>query len=279
MSGVVKKKYCYICKEFSKHPSLKVHQKTHENEIKTLRKSDHMKDAVQSACKICLKHVKVTDMRSHTKKAHDLTITQYKSRYSQQYFDLVELVLHQCGICGEFLLLDSDYIAQHIKSGGHNNITHGNYNNLYIKLQGPSRNTRSDIGPKMKNKKQNVSSVSSSQSTASREDESIIKRLNNCNNLIIHRKSEAEKSFQMSENSLRLAEKSPEMSKKPCDNVPPVRVANEPNPVCVASFREFLDSISVNGSSTLRFPALEALLCFDSDSSPESVFHTVAGIN
>ena len=70
------------------------------------------------------------DMRRQTKKVHDLTITKYKSRYRQQYFDLVELVLHQSGICGEFLVLDSDYIAQHIKSGGHN-ITQGKYNNLY----------------------------------------------------------------------------------------------------------------------------------------------------
>ena len=270
MSGV-KGKYCYICKEFSKQPSLKVHQKSHENEIKNLRKSDNMKDAVLSACKICDKHVKVTDMRKHTKKVHQLTITKYKSRYSQQYFDLVELVLHQCGICGELLLLDSDYIAQHLKSGGHANITHGNYNNLYIKLQGPQ-------GPRNIKTQQNLSGFTSAPSTAIGEDESIIKRLNNCSNLVIRRNSDAQNSLEISEHSSRRTEKSSEMlQNKPCDNLPPARVANEPNPVCVASFREFLDTICVNGSSTLRFPALEALLGFDSD-WPESIFQTVAGM-
>ena len=79
--------------------------------------------------------------------------------------------------------------------------------------------------------------------------------------------------FKISEHSWRCTEKSPKLY-----NLPPVRVANEPNPVCVARFREFLDTICVNGSSTLRFPALEALLGFDSD-CPESIFQAVAGIN
>lgn len=267
MSGVSKGKYCYICKEFSRHPSLKDHQKTHENEIKNLRKSDNMRDAVLSACKICDKHVRVTDMRKHTKKAHDMTITKYKSRYSQQYFDLVELVLHQCGICGEFLMLDSDYIAQHIKSGGHN-ITHGNYNNLYIQLLGP-RNTRPDIGPIMKDNVNNRN-VPTTDVVA---DDRIMKRLSNCNNLIISRNSAPSEHLSMTSNSPERFE-----NKTPADNLPPVRVTNDPNPVCVATFRDFLDNISENENKTLRFPALEALLGFNSD-SPESIFQALAGIN
>jgi len=44
---------------------------------------------------------------------------------------VVELILHDCGICGEYLLLDSDAVAQHLKTGGHN-ITHANYNAQYM---------------------------------------------------------------------------------------------------------------------------------------------------
>ena len=72
-----------------------------------------------------------------------------------------------------------------------------------------------------------------------------------------------------------MTENSPERFK---NTLPPARVANDPKPVCVATFRDFLDNISENEIKTLRFPALEALLGFDSN-SPESIFQAVAGIN
>ena len=63
-----------------------------------------------------------------------MTITEYKAKFNQNYYDLVELVLHVCGICGEYLLLDSDYVAQHLRSNNLHNMTHANYNAQYMTL-------------------------------------------------------------------------------------------------------------------------------------------------
>ena len=48
--------------------------------------------------------------------------------------------MHKCGICGEYVLLDSDEIAKHLKmrSPVNHDITHGNYNAKFMKLVGPS---------------------------------------------------------------------------------------------------------------------------------------------
>ena len=132
-------KYCYICSsELELGKTLLEHQlEQHQEEISRARVSSSMGDAVRSACKVCGDKVKVTDMRNHTKKTHGMTITEYKERYNQHHYDLVELVLHRCGLCGEHLLLDSDYIARHLKIARHN-ITHENYNAQYMTLMGKS---------------------------------------------------------------------------------------------------------------------------------------------
>ena len=127
-------KYCYICcSEVELGKTLLEHQREqHQEEISRARVSSSMGDAVRSACKVCGDRVKVTDMRNHTKKAHGITITEYKERYNQHHYDLVELVLHRCGLCGEHLLLDSDYIARHLKTA--HTMTHENYNAQYMTL-------------------------------------------------------------------------------------------------------------------------------------------------
>ena len=95
-----------------------------------------MDECVRSAFKVCGVIFKLTDMRRHTKNAHNMTITDHKSKFNQQqYFDLIELVLHKCGICEEYLVLDSDYVSVHLKSRAHNhNISYANYNAKYMIL-------------------------------------------------------------------------------------------------------------------------------------------------
>ena len=93
-----------------------------------------MTEVVKTACKVCGEHVKVHSLRNHTKKVHQMKITEYKSKFNQYYFDLVELVLHKCGICGEHLLLDSDSVANHLRGNGDHNISHANYNAQYMNL-------------------------------------------------------------------------------------------------------------------------------------------------
>ena len=81
----------------------------------------------------------MTTLRAHTKRAHQMTITEYKAEYGADLVP-VELVWHRlvflfkyfpalcqkkfhncfvrCGVCGELVMLDSDHIAVHLKRGG-----------------------------------------------------------------------------------------------------------------------------------------------------------------
>ena len=65
------------------------------------------------------------------------------------------MVLHKCGICEEYLLLDSDYIAHHLRAGAKTNphdITHANYNEKYLTSQRISINP---FGRKIKKEPEN----------------------------------------------------------------------------------------------------------------------------
>ena len=106
------------------------HQKSHQEEILQVRQSNDMSDVVLTKCRICEVPFNLTRMRSHTRTAHKMKITEYKERYNQQYYDPIQLVLHRCGICAEYLLLDSDVVAQHLRANTktHGSITHANYN-------------------------------------------------------------------------------------------------------------------------------------------------------
>ena len=93
------------------------HQKAqHEAEIMTLKMSNDTRDSVLTNCKICKHPVRLQAMRTHTKTKHDVNITDYKKKYNQQdFYDPIEIVLHKCGFCGEYLLLDSDAMSEHLK--------------------------------------------------------------------------------------------------------------------------------------------------------------------
>ena len=86
---------------------MKQHQiNIHLENIKKIKQSNNTEDGVRTTCKICSAHVKVTQLRGHTRSKHKMTITEYKKEYNQgrEYYDLVELILHRCGICEEYLL-------------------------------------------------------------------------------------------------------------------------------------------------------------------------------
>ena len=87
--------------------------------------SNDLADYVLVECQICGLHKPMTFLRGHTKSAHNMTITEYKEKFGAN-LEIVEKVLHRCGICQDLILLDSDRIAHHLKKPGHN-ISHKNY--------------------------------------------------------------------------------------------------------------------------------------------------------
>ena len=132
-------KYCYFCDEHINKKIFVEHQAKHADENHMVRFSNDMRDAVKSKCKICGMIVRVTAMRGHTKGAHEMVISEYKKKFNQHFYDLVEKILHACGLCGEILLVDSDCIAVHIKCHG---ITHRDYNARFMKLAAPNNNKK-----------------------------------------------------------------------------------------------------------------------------------------
>ena len=66
-------------------------------------------------------------LRAHTKSHHAMTITEYKDRFGPDLVP-VEVVWHQCGVCGELVMLDSDHVAVHLKKRGRESL-----NDCYIK--------------------------------------------------------------------------------------------------------------------------------------------------
>ena len=104
-------------------------QEVNEAENNGSRISNDIADYVLVKCQVCGIKKTMTTLRAHTKAAHKLTITEYKEKFGQ--LEPIESVFHQCGICSVLIMFDSDHIASHLKSPGHN-ITHKEYNSNYL---------------------------------------------------------------------------------------------------------------------------------------------------
>ena len=93
--------------------------------------SNDLADYMLVECQICNLHKPMTQLRSHTKAAHGITITEYKAQFGSD-LEPVEPVYHRCGVCSQIIFLDSDAVAVHLKSGGHPRITHKDYNDTFM---------------------------------------------------------------------------------------------------------------------------------------------------
>ena len=132
-------KLCYFSERFIVSKEFAVHQSSHANELEKVRFSNDMNDASKTNCKICGKILRISRVRSHTKSTHRMNITEYREKFNQHTYDLIEKVLHKCGICGELLLLDSDAIAQHLNSNSSHNLTHAEYNAKFMTIMRPDK--------------------------------------------------------------------------------------------------------------------------------------------
>ena len=104
-----------------------------------LKFSSHMKDAIQAVCQICFEPKTTAQMRTHSKVAHQMTITEYKHQHGSLMKHLIEEVYHRCGVCSQPMLLDSDIIAPHAKSHG---MMHKDYSARFLTLVLKKRGTK-----------------------------------------------------------------------------------------------------------------------------------------
>ena len=142
MSGRLE--HCYLCDikfKLENENSVENHNIQHQEELEGIKFSNNMKDAVKTICKLCMCPMPMSRMREHTKRVHNVHISEYKAKYdiaSDRGYEIVERIFHRCGICNHPFPLDSDLVAGHIRK---HNITHANYNAKYmiIKTNDPER--------------------------------------------------------------------------------------------------------------------------------------------
>ena len=130
--GVGKK--CHVCDLDSiETKNVKQHMANHLEVLKNYRFSNYLVDRCKTTCKLCGKRLYLKIMRGHTKTAHGIQITEYRTKFNQFFYNIVEKVFHRCGICQLPILLDSDAIASHL---GNNKVTqkmsHKQYNENFM---------------------------------------------------------------------------------------------------------------------------------------------------
>merc|ERR1719187_760041 len=61
-----------------------------------------------------------------------MSIADYKEKYGNHRTQIIDEIYHECGLCAEAILLDSDDIAHHLKKC--HQITHKDYNSRFMTL-------------------------------------------------------------------------------------------------------------------------------------------------
>ena len=89
-------KKCYVCDLDSIGTNkFKQHMEDHSEDLKKYKFSNNLLDSCKTACKLCGKQFRFNAMRAHTKKEHGMPITEYKAKFNQFFYDIVEKVFHR----------------------------------------------------------------------------------------------------------------------------------------------------------------------------------------
>merc|ERR1712129_167112 len=125
---------CYVCDAVNvEQKSFAQHMTNHEEELKAFKFSDNTADNCKTTCKVCGDVFPLTTMRNHTKAKHSMPITEYKAKFQQQFFDILEVVFHRCGVCSLPIILDSDSLASHLNSNrATHRLSHREYNDSFL---------------------------------------------------------------------------------------------------------------------------------------------------
>ena len=89
---------CYVCMlafDTTDKSNFLDHMDDHSEDLKKYKFSNNMRECCKTACKLCGKQFPVPAMRVHTKKVHGMKITEYRTKFNQFLFDMVEKVFHR----------------------------------------------------------------------------------------------------------------------------------------------------------------------------------------
>ena len=73
----------------------KEHMEDHKEDLKKYKFSNNLMDSCKTVCKLCGKQFILNKMRSHTKTKHGMQITEYKAKFNQFFYNIVEKVFHR----------------------------------------------------------------------------------------------------------------------------------------------------------------------------------------
>ena len=88
-------KTCYVCDSNQIDDNVVQHMDSHSEDLKMYKFSDKMIDCCKTECKLCGQLTPLQQMRAHTKKAHGMQITEYKTKFNQMFYDIVQKVFHR----------------------------------------------------------------------------------------------------------------------------------------------------------------------------------------
>ena len=88
-------KKCYVCDSNQIDKNFVQHMDGHSEDLKMYKFSNNMIDCCKTACKLCGNVKPLQSMRAHTKQAHGMQITEYKTKFKQIFYDIVEKVFHR----------------------------------------------------------------------------------------------------------------------------------------------------------------------------------------
>ena len=115
--------------------------KRHCPEETSERLSNQMKDAVKTVCQVCQEEVFFDSMRGHTRREHEMGISEYKLTFGELAKNLVEAVYHKCQLCSQKFLLSADAIAKHARL---HRMSHREFSARFIVLRGAKAPTKAE---------------------------------------------------------------------------------------------------------------------------------------
>ena len=77
------------------------------------RLSNSLSDLVRVICRLCSATPLLTELRAHSRAEHRISLSEYTEQHGE--LQLVEEVQHECLLCAEVLLLDSETLARHLR--------------------------------------------------------------------------------------------------------------------------------------------------------------------
>ena len=115
--------------------------KRHCPEETSERLSNQMKDAVKTVCQVCQEEVFFDSMRGHTRREHEMGISEYKLTFGELAKNLVKAVYHKCQLCSQKFLLSADAIAKHARL---HRMSHREFSARFIVLRGAKAPTKAE---------------------------------------------------------------------------------------------------------------------------------------